>query len=283
MRKSEEMFDLIIKIAQKDDNIRSVIMNGSRANPTLKKDIYQDYDICYIVLDVNKYDDSFIDNFGKIGIIQKPDESDFYLNGNQIPIESKTWLVLFDDFNRIDLHICTLKEYEKDGYSDSLMVVLLDKDNVIKQTNSNETSHYIKKINEKQFECICNEFYWCLQNVGKGLARNQLPYAYQMYEEIVKKQLNKILEQYIGIKYEYQVNVGKYGKYYELYLEKDIYNLYKNSYSDLDGNNLWLAIDNGIRLFSLLAKKISHELNYQYNQEEEDFLIKYLKWTKEKK
>jgi len=45
MRNEKEMLDLILNIAENDDNIRAVIMNGSRVNPHAKKDPFQDFDI----------------------------------------------------------------------------------------------------------------------------------------------------------------------------------------------------------------------------------------------
>lgn len=49
MRSEKEMMELILGIAQKDDRIRAVYMNGSRTNKNAKKDIFQDYDIVYVV------------------------------------------------------------------------------------------------------------------------------------------------------------------------------------------------------------------------------------------
>jgi aminoglycoside 6-adenylyltransferase len=45
MRNESKIFQLILDIAQRDERIRAVILNGSRANPNAKKDIFQDYDI----------------------------------------------------------------------------------------------------------------------------------------------------------------------------------------------------------------------------------------------
>ena len=45
MRSEKEMYDLILDIAKRDERIRAVYMNGSRANPNIKKDIFQDYDV----------------------------------------------------------------------------------------------------------------------------------------------------------------------------------------------------------------------------------------------
>lgn len=49
MRSEKEMMDLILGVAQKDERIRAVYMNGSRTNKNVKKDIFQDYDIVYVV------------------------------------------------------------------------------------------------------------------------------------------------------------------------------------------------------------------------------------------
>lgn len=49
MRTEREIFDLILHVARNNEQIRAVYMNGSRANPNVQKDIYQDYDIVYVV------------------------------------------------------------------------------------------------------------------------------------------------------------------------------------------------------------------------------------------
>jgi hypothetical protein len=51
MRTEQEMYDLILGVAREDECIRAVILNGSRANPHAPRDIFQDYDIVYIVTD----------------------------------------------------------------------------------------------------------------------------------------------------------------------------------------------------------------------------------------
>ncbi|CAM4299364.1 hypothetical protein PAAL109150_19270 [Paenibacillus alkaliterrae] len=52
MRNEKEMMDLILNTAIADERIRAVIMNGSRTNPNVKKDCFQDYDIIYVVKDI---------------------------------------------------------------------------------------------------------------------------------------------------------------------------------------------------------------------------------------
>ena len=66
MRSEQEMYELIVNTAQNDDRIRAVIMNGSRANPNAARDVFQDFDIVYIVSDVSsfKHDPNWIKRFG---------------------------------------------------------------------------------------------------------------------------------------------------------------------------------------------------------------------------
>ena len=45
MRSKSDMKNLIFEVALKDERIRTVLLNGSRANPNIKPDKFQDFDI----------------------------------------------------------------------------------------------------------------------------------------------------------------------------------------------------------------------------------------------
>lgn len=76
MRTEQQMLDLIFETARCDERIRAVIMNGSRANPSAPRDPFQDFDIVYLVTDVDsiKYDYEWIKRFGEIMIMQMPED-----------------------------------------------------------------------------------------------------------------------------------------------------------------------------------------------------------------
>ncbi|GEQ23471.1 hypothetical protein CBU02nite_39770 [Clostridium butyricum] len=67
MRTEKEMYSLILNVAQNDERIRAVFMNGSRTNPNAIKDIFQDYDIVYVVEETKSFREqkNWIDQFGK--------------------------------------------------------------------------------------------------------------------------------------------------------------------------------------------------------------------------
>jgi aminoglycoside 6-adenylyltransferase len=107
MRTEQEMFELILAVAKADERIRAVYMNGSRANPNVDKDKYQDYDIVYVVTETESFltDKSWISIFGDIAIVQEPDSNDLGWGQNADYSRSYCWLMLFKDGTRIDLHI----------------------------------------------------------------------------------------------------------------------------------------------------------------------------------
>lgn len=75
MRSEKEMMDTIIEVAEKDARIRGVYMNGSRTNPNAPRDVFQDYDIVYVVREISSFreDKEWIDVFGRRLYMQYPD------------------------------------------------------------------------------------------------------------------------------------------------------------------------------------------------------------------
>jgi aminoglycoside 6-adenylyltransferase len=256
------MFDLILNVAQGDDRIRAVYMNGSRANPKVPKDIYQDYDIVYVVREtqsiLNQKD--WIAVFGEAAMVQEPDNNDFGWGLKADFERSYTWLMLLKDGNRIDLHIQIKEAMLEDYPKDSLTVPLFDKDNCLPQIPAaNDGDYRVKKPTEAQYRGCCNEFLWCLNNVAKGIARDQLPFAMGMYHGIVRDMLNKMVDWYIGIHTNFSVAVGKSGKYYKKYLPQELYEMYARSYSDSDYDNFWEAIFIACQLFRTLAPFVAEK------------------------
>lgn len=72
MRTSAEMFTLFEKIAHSSDKIRVMTLEGSRVNSNVVPDIWQDYDITFLVTDVDgfKQSDEWLKVFGDIVFMQ---------------------------------------------------------------------------------------------------------------------------------------------------------------------------------------------------------------------
>ena len=76
MRTEREMTALILGVAERDARVRAVFMNGSRANPNAPRDIFQDYDIVYVVEETASFraQPGWVDVFGERLVMQTPDE-----------------------------------------------------------------------------------------------------------------------------------------------------------------------------------------------------------------
>lgn len=190
MRTPEQMIDLVLGIAKEDERIRAVTMGGSRANKDCPADVYQDFDIAFFANDVEPFWDNMEwieERFGTPSLIQKPESMELippYNDGNYC------YLMIFPDGNRIDLNI-TSEKYRDDGEP---MLLLLDKDGTFPNIQISEDYWYIKRPTQKIFADCCNNFHWCLNNVAKGIARDELSYAMEMQNHYVRDMLILMLE-----------------------------------------------------------------------------------------
>jgi aminoglycoside 6-adenylyltransferase len=228
---------------------------GSRTNPNAPKDIFQDYDI----VSVDKNDHS-------IGI-----DMDF--------APSYGYLMLFTDGNRIDLHIET-KESMLEGYvSDKLTVPLLDKDNCLPNISApTDNDYHVKKPTEQLYLSCCNDFWWCLQNVAKGIWRDELPYTKQMFEHVIRPGLDEMISWWVGTKNGFQVSIGKMGKYLKTYLPESYWEMYKETYSDSNYENMWNSVFTACELFRVLAKDVAEYFQYTYEVKDDTNMTNYLEY-----
>ncbi|MDR2590719.1 MAG: aminoglycoside 6-adenylyltransferase [Oscillospiraceae bacterium] len=285
MRNEKEMIDLIVGIADKDERIRAVYMNGSRTNPNVEKDIYQDYDIVYVVNETETFinDENWIKKFGEIAIMQLPDDNDNAWGANHDFRQSYAWLMLFKDGNRIDLGI-EIKEKAQESFKndyDKLTIVLLDKDKILPDCPPpSDEDYWIKKPTREQYYAHCNDFWWCLNNVAKGIARDELPCAMWMYNVVVREHLEKMIEWHIGIKNNFTISVGKQRKYFKKYMTIELYELYKKTFSNSEYEDFWTAIFTACKLFEIIAFQVGEYLDFSYNENEGKSMIEYLKWVR---
>src|SRR5690606_12248617 len=116
--------------------------------------------------------------------------------------------------NRIDLTLQTKNVMLSSYTDDKLTVPLLDKDDCLPTILApSDEDYHVKKPTEGLYFARCNNFWWCLQNVVKGMWRDELPYAKQMYEPTTRVCLNDMVSWWIGTKHEFRVSTGKLGKY----------------------------------------------------------------------
>lgn len=202
--------------------------------------------------------------------MQYPDENPDYPSDKE---NFYGWLLQFVDGNRLDLHVETIEYAKKNILTDKLCKILLDKDGVLPTIRmATDEDYWVKRPTQMQFLCTCNEFWWCLDNVAKGLWREEILYIQDMVNFHVRKQLEKVLSWKIGIKTNFSVNVGKSGKYMHRWLSESEWNDFLSTYFSANVDEAWNAIMKMCDLFEKTALYIKDKLGFDYN----DIFIIYL-------
>lgn len=280
MRSEAKMLKLIKTFAAENEKVRALILNGSRVNPNIKKDIFQDYDIIYLVKDVNYFKDENVifEHFGKPVLMQKPEDK---ILPQPMKDGRYIYLMQFEDGNRIDMTFASEKHLDE-ILEDSLSKVLVDKDNLLSNFEEpTEKSYYTKKPSEKEFEDICNEFIWGIgSHIPKTIWRKELPLLKILINLVLRKPLLRILDWDIAIRNNYKVSTGKGYKKLKKYLEPEIWEKYKKTYSDYNYENIWDSLFLLHELFEKHAKKVAEKLNFDFPVKESEKALEFLKHVK---
>ncbi|MDE6759511.1 MAG: aminoglycoside 6-adenylyltransferase [Lachnospiraceae bacterium] len=280
MRNEETMHKLFLDIANEDDRILAVYMNGSRTNENVPKDIFQDYDIVFVVKETKSFieEKDWIHKFGNILYMQYPDEHPDFPSDRE---NFYGWLMQFDDGNRIDLHVESAAHAQKHICDDSLCRILLDKENVLPEIpESSDVDYHVKKPTEAQFRASANEFWWCSNNLAKGLWREEILYVQDMANFVVRKELERMLSWKAGIMTNFTVSVGKSAKYLYKWLSKEEYQDYLNTYFGGTVEEAWKGVLCMCDLFDSTARYVAEELKYVYDFEEEKAAAAFLRHVK---
>lgn len=280
-RTESEMYDLILGIAREEERVRGVLLNGSRTNDQALPDLFQDYDIVYLVNDLAYYKNNmeFIARLGEELIFQFPDEADYAVNG-YYPEGSEgrfVGLLQFTDGNRIDLTIRSVSEWKDAVYSDKLCKVLLDKDGFLPDITPTDEDYHAKPPTKEQYSACCNEFYWVCTYVAKGLWRDEIPYAQRHLNLYVRDALDTMLAWRVGAENNYGVSVGKCGKYFSRYLTKEEYLRLLSTYSNGDTSAIWSSLEEAILLFYDTANFVARACQFDFRRDWHARVLEYCK------
>ena len=264
MRAETEMLDLILQTA-KTLQVKAVAMSGSRTDTKAPKDEFQDYDVVYVVENLDELitDLSWLDRFGKRII-----EQEVTLG------QRRLYLMLFEDGNRIDLTLCP-KEHMKEWVdSESKFIVLEDEKGLFAPYSPTPQRYWTSPASETDFEKSCNEFWWVSAYVVKGICRKQVIYATNHLYGICQQELLKVLSWQVASD-RGKIDIGKNYKYLFNYLpaekEKQFSNLLDFSSLDEIPQSLFATME----LFHREAQRLAQKLGFDYDKEVAEKMIQY--------
>ena len=264
MRTEAEMLDVILKTAE-TLQVEAVAMSGSRTNQKTSKDEFQDYDVVYVVENLDELitDLSWLDRFGKRIIEQE------VTLGNR-----RLYLMLFEDGNRIDLTLCPKDRIQEWVDSEAGFTVLEDPEHLFEPYSQNLERYWTSPASAIEFEKVCNEFWWVSAYVVKGICRKQVIYATDHLYGICQQEFLKILAWQVasnrGV-----VDIGKNYKYLFNYLptekEKEFSDLLDFSSIDKITQSLLATM----QLFHREAQRLAQKLGFDYDMEVAEKMIQY--------
>lgn len=266
MRTDTEMMTLILQIADTLE-VEAIALSGSRTNPQSPKDEFQDYDVVYIVENLEELisDLSWLDQFGNRLIEQ-----------HNVLEHRHLYLMLFKDGNRIDLTLCP-KEYIQEWVdSEAGFRVLKDENGLFEAYQPISKRYWTAPPTEEEFAAACNEFWWVSAYVVKAIRRNQLIYATDHLYGICQQELLKVLAWQVTSD-RGAVDIGKNYKYLFHYLpaekEKEFSALLDLSSIEKVGQSLFATM----KLFDGEAQELAQKMGVTYDKEVAEKMISYAK------
>lgn len=266
MRTDQEILGLILETAKKLQ-VDAVALSGSRTDTKAPKDEFQDYDVVYVVDDLDNLtnDLSWLDQFGNRII-----EQEVTLGHRRL------YLMLFEDGNRIDLTLCPKEHINEWVASEADYTVLVDEKGLFESYSPSPQRFWTSPASETDFEKTCNEFWWVSAYVVKGICRKQIIYATDHLYGICQQELLKILAWQVASD-RGPVDIGKNYKYLFNYLpidkEKEFSNLLDFSSLDKITQTLFATM----QLFHQEAQSLAYKMGFDYDKEVAEKMIEYAK------
>ena len=266
MRTDTEMMNLILQIAYTLE-VEAIALSGSRTNPQASKDEFQDYDVVYIVDDLEDLisDLSLLDQYGNRLIEQH----------NRLG-HRRLYLMLFEDGNRIDLTLCPKESIQEWVDSEANFEVIKDDKGLFEAYQPNSKRYWTAPPTEEEFAASCNEFWWVSAYVVKGICRKQVIYATDHLYGICQQELLKILAWQVASD-KGKIYIGKNYKYLFQYLpaeqEKEFSALLDLSSFDKITQSLFSTMKGFDREAQFLAQK----MGFTYDMEVAEKITSYAK------
>ncbi len=263
-RSEAQMLRLILQTA-KSLKVEAVAMSGSRTDTKAPKDEFQDYDVVYVVDDLDNLtsDLSWLDQFGT-RIIEQHN-----VLGNR-----RLYLMLFEDGNRIDLTLCPTEYIQEWVDSEADYTVLKDEKGLFVPYSPNPQRYWTSPASAIDFEKACNEFWWVSAYVVKGICRKQAIYATDHLYGICQQELLKVFAWQVASD-RGEVDIGKNYKYLFQYLPAEKEKEFSALLDFSSVEKLTQSLFATMQLFHREAQILAQKMGFNYDKEVAEKMIQY--------
>jgi aminoglycoside 6-adenylyltransferase len=116
--------------------------------------------------------------------------------------------------------------------------------------------------------------------VAKAVWRDELPLAKYTFDVILMNGLITLLSWQIGLRYDWNVNIGKHGKWLKTFLPENLYARLVTLYPTVDYEEIWQSLSNFGNFACEIGTEVAEKLGYNYPMQEDINVTEYIQKIK---
>lgn len=261
MSEAEHILTRITQWATREEPIRAMILEGSRAAP-IPPDELADFDLSVFTRTHEPYtqNDDWLSTIGQVWVAI-PEEYEWH--GETV----LTRLVIFKDGVKVDFSFVSVHELATLANSDDLDAgyqVLLDKDGATEQfpQPTFSTKHTPLPPQQDFVNLVC-EFWFEAYHVAKYLKREEL-WLVKFRDWGAKELLLKMMEWQAQAQHGWAYNTAYLGKHMQAWVGPSIWQALHCTFAHFERDDSWASLLASMNLFRRLATDVAQRLGYPY-------------------
>lgn len=279
----EKLLNKILEWAKSNEEIRVMLLTSSLANPNAPVDAFSDIDVEFVVKDLPSFlqDDSWLATFGGIvGVVVENEDAFGGIHAMR--------MVVYEDYSKVDFKLWSAPKFLDEAAKPELpedwdvgYKVMMDKDGLTTgMLPPTYSVTLIKKPSDEVFQVKMLDYWWDMMYVAKCLWRDELFYLRYMTDEVMRNNLQTVLEWYIGMQHNWEITTNKKGRLFKKYLPPEMWQKVEATFAGADMEDNWRALFAYVELGSEIGPVIAAQLGYAYPLALEKKIRTYLEQVK---
>lgn len=265
MNSYDIIMERLVSYANESEMIQAMILFGSRAREKNVADKYSDYDIIFLVKDVDYFlnQDQWLNQINRYYIsFLEPTAA----NGQERRVffsDAMDMDFLFYDVSESESLASdpTIQTFFSRGYK--ILVDKMDFKGAMERNKPSEPTEEIKSvITEKEFINLANTFWFHSIWSVKKILRGEIWSAKGCVDGYMKDLLRQMLESYSKAMNNKDFDVWHDGRFFDSWVDENIRKQLKTAYGAYDAEDILRALKNTIHIFSDVSSRTSAFLGY---------------------
>ena len=254
--------------AEREDDVRALVLTSSRARADSTVDALSDYDVVAAVPDVAAFleRDEWVRGYGE-PLARWGDRREV------LGLETAFCGVVYADRVKVDYSLWPKALLERVAEAASLpddldvgYHVLVDKDGATADWElPTQRAHVPPQPSRREYEALVEEFWWVTMYAAKSLWRGELFFAKWVLDCDAKANaLRRMLEWRIELDHDWSLRPGAYGRGLERLVAADVWAELAATYAGVGVDESWEALLRTTALFRRVATEVGDALGFAY-------------------